>query len=362
MKMKAAIYHGARDVRIEEVERPTAADGVDGHGVVLKMKACGICCHKDLYRYQNTQSPPGNLGIALGDQYVGEVVEVGPKITKIKVGDRMYGYNCMPCFECEACRAEDYGHCVNRLSGGTGNFINGGQAEYILWPYITEESDIVYKLPDDISYRDGALSEPLMLGIGVGSKAKAGDVAVLLGLDMTNLCTIVRLKEIGVSKIIVGEIGQKRLDAAKELGADVAIDYLEEDFVRAVMKETDAEGANFVMVTDAKPILVQYSMSVVRLEGAIWLATEWLPPFEYRPVPRHIPHTMYQRVHYSIRCPWGTLGYPGRPRFDKGMEYIRSGNITAEKHVTHVFPLDKITEAYEMALDPRQSIKVMVEP
>jgi threonine dehydrogenase-like Zn-dependent dehydrogenase len=116
------------------------------------------------------------------------------------------------------------------------------------------------------------------------------------------------------------------------------------------------------MVTDAKPILVQYSMSVVRLEGAIWLATEWLPPFEYRPVPRHIPHPMYQRVHYSIRCPWGTLGYPGRPRFDKGMEYIRSGNITAEKHVTHVFPLDKITEAYEMALDPRQSIKVMVEP
>jgi threonine dehydrogenase-like Zn-dependent dehydrogenase len=63
-----------------------------------------------------------------------------------------------------------------------------------------------------------------------------------------------------------------------------------------------------------------------------------------------------------LRCPWGTLGYPGKPRFDKGMEYIRSGKITAEKHVTHVFPLDRITEAYEMALDPRQSIKVMVEP
>jgi threonine dehydrogenase-like Zn-dependent dehydrogenase len=221
---------------------------------------------------------------------------------------------------------------------------------------------MVYKLPDDVSYRDGALSEPLTLGIGVANKAKAGDVVVLLGLDMTNLCAIARLKEIGAAKIIAGEIGQKRLKAAKELGADVVVDYLDEDLVRVVMKETDAAGANTVIVTDAKPILVQYAMSVVRLEGAIWTAIEWLPPFEYRPIPRHIPHLMYQRVHYSMRCPWGTLGYPGTDRFKKGMEYIRSGKITAEKYVSHVFPLDKIKEAYETALNPRESIKVMVEP
>jgi threonine dehydrogenase-like Zn-dependent dehydrogenase len=360
MKMKAAIYYGARDIRVEEIERPRAEDGVDGRGLVLKVKDCGICGHKDLYRYQHTQNPPGNIGIALGDQYVGEVVEIGPKVTGIKVGDRMYGYTCQPCFECEPCRARDYAHCVNRLSGGTGNFINGGQAEYILWPYVTEE--MVHKLPDDISYRDGALSEPLMLGIGVANKARAGDVAVLLGLDMTNLCALARLKEIGAAKIIASDIGQKRLKAARELGADVVVDFLEDDLVKVVMKETAAMGANTVIVTDAKPILIQYAMSVVGLDGAIWTAIEWLPPFEYRPIPRHIPHTMYQRVHYTIRCPWGTLGYPGQLRFDKGMEYIRSGKITAKKHVTHVFPLDKIKEAYETALNPHESIKVMVEP
>jgi threonine dehydrogenase-like Zn-dependent dehydrogenase len=359
MKMKAAIYYGARDVRIEEIERPRAEEGIDGHGLVLKIGACGICNHKDIYRYQITKSPPCATGIALGHEYSGEVVEIGPKVTGIKIGDRVQGYAMRPCLECEVCKAGNYGKCTNLLSGAGGNFRNGGMAEYVLFSYTT--ADRLMKLPDNMNYRNGALFEVLTLGIGLASKAKADDVVVLIGMDMTGLSTVLSLKEIGAAKIIASDISKKRLKAAKELGADIVVDELNEDLVKVVMKETGAEGANVVIVTEPRPINFRQAIDVVGLEGTIWLATEWDVPFAIQPIQEQpeTPH-MYRRTQFTIRCPWGTLGL-GKPRLQKAIEYIQSGKITAEKYAT-VFPLEKIKEAFELAINPHKSIKVIVEP
>jgi threonine dehydrogenase-like Zn-dependent dehydrogenase len=359
MKMKAAIYYGAYDVRFEEIERPRAEDGIDGHGVVVKIGACGICNHKDIYRYQMTQSPPCATGIALGHEYSGEVVEIGPKTTGIKIGDRVQGYAMRPCLKCEACKAGKYAQCTNLLSGAGGGFVNGGMAEYVLFPYTTVNT--FTQLPDNMSYHNGALFEVIMLGVGLGNKAKPGDTAVIMGADMTGLSTVARLREIGAGKIIVCDISKKRLAAAKSLGADIIVNELEEDFSRVVIKETKGEGAREVFVIEPRPFNFREAIDAVKLEGEIWLATEWDVPFTLNPVTDTSGKTgMHRRTQFTIRCPWGTLGL-NKPRIQKSIEYIQSGKVTAEKYAT-VFPLEKIKEAFELAINPHESIKVIVEP
>jgi len=359
MKMKAAIYYGAGDVRIEDIQCPTAEDGIDGLGVVVKIGACGICNHKDIYRYQMTQSPPCAIGIALGHEYSGEVVEIGPNVTGVKVGDRVMGYAMRPCLECEACKAKEYARCPNLLSGAGGGFTNGGMAEYILFPYSTPYT--FTKLPDTMSYRNGALFEVIILGIGMANKAKAGDTVVIIGADMTGLSTIAILKEIGAAKIIVSDVSKKRLEAAKALGADVVVNDFDEDLSRVVMKETKGEGANVVIVIEPRPINFRQAIDVVRLEGAIWLATEWDIPFALQPNQEQPEQAgMHRRIQFTVRCPWGTLGL-NKPRLQKSIELIEAGTISAEKYAT-VFPLEKVTEAFELAVNPHESIKVILEP
>lgn len=359
MKMKAAIYHGAGDVRIEEIDRPTAEDGLDGLGVVVKIGACGICNHKDIYRYKKTQSPPCAIGIALGHEYSGEVVEVGPNVTSVKVGDRVMGYAMRPCLECEACKAKEYAKCPNLLSGAGGGFTNGGMAEYILFPYSTPYT--FTQLPDTMSYRNGALFEVIILGIGMAHKAKPGDTVVIIGADMTGLSTVAILKEIGAGKIIVSDYSKKRLEAAKELGADVIINEFEEDLSKVVMKETNAEGANVVIQIEPRPMSFRQAIDSVGLEGDIWIATEWDLPFALEPVQEQPEKAgMHRRLQFTIRCPWGTLGL-NKPRIQKAIELIEANKISAEKHAT-VLPLEKISEAFKLAINPHESIKVIVEP
>ena len=357
--MKAAIYHGARDVRIEDIQRPTADDGIDGLGVVVKIGACGICNHKDIYRYQMTQSPPCALGIALGHEYSGEVVEVGSNVTWVKVGDRVMGYAMRPCLECEACKKKEYAKCPNLLSGAGGGFTNGGMAEYILFPYSTPYTFTI--LPDTMSYQNGALFEVIILGIGMAQKTKPGDVVLIIGADMTGLSTIAVLKEIGASKIIVSDTSKKRLAAAKEAGADVLVDDLNEDLTKVVMKETGGEGANVVILIEPRPICLRQAIDAVRLEGDIWIATEWDLPFLLEPnQERQDKPGLHRRLQFTVRCPWVTLG-ANKPRIQKAIEMIEAGTISAEKHGT-IFPLEKITEAFETAINPHESIKVIIEP
>ena len=369
MSMKAAIYYGPHDIRIEEIKRPKA----NPEGVVVKIKACGVCNIMDSLFWEAWQPGRTGVGLARGHEWSGEIIDVGSEVTGFKLGDQIYQNPVYrPCNECESCRVKDYWRCINWQQGITDLAINGAFAEYLWIPFVTNESAV--KIPESMNYHDLALMEPLYLAVGIAKKAKPSDTVVVLGQDFVGLATTVLLKERGTAKIITTDISQKRLEASREIGPNLVIDALSEDVVQAVMKETMGQGADVVIVTDPAPVTLLHAIGSVRRGGVVWQATMYGVPVVLNPsvAPSqrqwvgpggayNEPAITFDRNLLSMQTAWGSLG-PRLPRWLEAVELIKSGKITAEKYVTHVFPLNEIEEAFKVANNRHESIKVIVEP
>ncbi len=359
--MKGAVYHGPYDIRIEDRPKPVA--GRDG--VVLKVKACGICPIIDLNMWQNMASH--EVGRIIGHEVSGEVVEVGSNVTLVKEGDRIYTFDpYVPCYKCPQCLQGDYWRCENWGQGMGKN--NGAFAEYLWIPFITPDSHI--KFPKTMSFRDLALIEPVHLSIGLAKKVKPGDTVVIIGQHIVGLALTAQLKKLGVAgKIITSAISKIHCHASAEVGSDMVINGVEEDLVRAVMKETKGVGADTVFVCDARPISFVQGFSCARDAGKVWQGTRSLLPME----PHLAAHWVGPGAATTPKAPtfdtgviyfetaWGTLG-PRMPMWQGALELIQAGTITADKYVTHVFPLEKIIEAFETAMDFHKAIEVQIEP
>jgi threonine dehydrogenase-like Zn-dependent dehydrogenase len=182
------------------------------------------------------------------------------------------------------------------------------------------------------------------------------------------------LKEKGLAKkVIVSDVSKKRLEASRELGADVVVDETKQDLYEVVMKETADEmpdklqggGGDVVIETSGRSANFQMSIDVAKPRGQIWLATFYDEgPFMFDPsLQRHgRPRSnIIQKGSAPMQCTWGSLG-PWIPRLEESIKLLQSGKFTAEKYVTHVFPLEKTMEAFEAAINPHESIKVVIEP
>jgi L-iditol 2-dehydrogenase len=356
MKMKAAIYYGPGDIKVEEIERPEAGD----EGMVMRVEACGVCNFIDIPRYKRKQGDHAT-GIALGHEFAGEVVQIGSRVTAAKLGDRITGLSYRPCHRCKSCLAGDYAHCSNFAQGTAGSWINGGFAEYLWFPFVSEDN--IIKLPDSMSYRDAAFIEPVTVGVGLAGKAKDGDVVVYLGQELMGLATVAHLKARG-AKVIVGDISAKRLQKAQEVGADIVVNESHEDIYKVVMDITSGVGADVVIETAGRPETFLESIDLVRQHGTIWIAAVYDGPFMFDPSLQRLDRprsNLTQKNGISIRNPWLTLE-DRTTRRKQAIELISSGKITAAKYADHIYPLDKTKEAFEAAMDPNEAIKVIVEP
>ena len=360
--MKSAIYYGPGELRIEERPRPVAGK----HGVVVRVKACGICAIIDLNGWQNMQSM--NVGKAPGHEWIGEVVEVGTDVAHlVKEGDTLYTFDpFVPCYHCAQCLQGDYWRCENWGQGMGKN--NGAFSEYMWIPFITPESHI--KPPKSVSYRDAALIEPLHLSIGLAKKVKPGETVVIIGQHIVGLGLTAQLKKLGVAgKIITSAISKLHCDASEEAGADIVINGVEKDLVREVMKETKGRGADIVFICDARPISIMQGLACARDSGKTLIANRSLMPFDPHAAAHWVGPDAATREKASIFDPsivffesaWGTLG-ARVPLWQGALDLIMEGRITAKKHVTQVFPLEKINEAFKVAMDFHESIEVQIEP
>jgi L-iditol 2-dehydrogenase len=314
-----------------------------------------------------------SVGKARGHEWSAEITEVGANVTDFAVGDRVYMEPVFrPCYTCEACLQKDYWRCANPMGiGGTG-VLDGGFAEYMWLPFVTKGS--VIKLPQTLSFRDLALVEPLGLSVGMASKAKPDQVIVVLGQHLVGLgITAYLKKKMGVTKIITSAVSKKHLKASKEVGADIALDAINDDIVKVVMQETSGKGADQVMLTDPRPAALLQAIGAVRRTGVVWLTHYGFPirlGGSLGVTPRYsigldwhgpvVPPVSFDPGLLYMRSAWGTLG-ERVPRFQAAIELMESGVITAEKYVTHIFPLDKTKEAFDKAMDFNECIEVIVE-
>lgn len=251
--------------------------------------------------------------------------------------------------------------------------IHGGFAEYVWIPVVTNES--AAKMPDTLSWRDLSMIEPLYLAIGLSRKARSGEVAFVIGMELMGLGTVAKLKERDV-KVIVSDVSKRRLKAAGELGADVVVDSINEDAVQVVMKETKGHGADVAIVIDTRPNALMQAIGAVRRAGQIWLAGYYYSPFKVNPAIGPSEGSMttwigpgagytepsigFDPALMHMQIAWGTLG-PRVQRWLEAAELLESGKVTAEKHVTSVFPLEKTKEAFDLTAESHDEIKVVVE-
>ena len=336
--MKAAILHGPRDFRVENVSDPK----LQPDGIIIRVKACGIC-GSELHCYEwglpsEAEQIPRIQAVSIsmfGHEWSGEVVEVGANVTHIKPGGRVIGF-------------------------GYGAF-----AEYVS---IIARS--VMPLPDDMSYEVGATVEPTGIGMNIVMKAEpvAEDTVVVFGAGTIGQCTWQIFKAMGVSKVIVTEVAKKRLEVAKALGADMVINAAEEDVVEKVHEATSGMGADIVAICCTSPVAFQQAFDVVRGGGLYQMQIMGNPTatdpfsdggkivmvagpgqFEWR-----FSDVVIQKSLRLIGC-WGG-------RMKGVLDLLRAGKVNTKSLITHEFPLDKINEAFETQLKREEAVKVLVKP
>jgi L-iditol 2-dehydrogenase len=205
--------------------------------------------------------------MVLGHEPGGMVVEVGKDVSGLKAGDRVAVEPGIPCWKCEFCKSGRYNLCPDVWFYASLPVVEGAFVEYIAHP-----ANLCYKLPDNVSTLEGALMEPLSVGFhaAMQSGARVGSTAVILGAGCIGLVTMMALKSMGVSELIVVDLMQNRLDRAKELGATKTINARECDSIQAVLDYTGG-GAGFVFETAGSETTILQAGKMVKRGGTITL-------------------------------------------------------------------------------------------
>jgi len=339
--MKAAVFHGPNDTRVEEIDRPRLTE----NGVIIKVRACGIC-GSDLHFYKlgGKRMHPGTV---MGHEFSGEVVEVGGSVKDISKGDRVAAICFQPCFNCAACRSGLYEMCANQLSGGID--IPGAYAEYVSVP-LAVTGRTIFKLSANTTWEEGALIEPFGVGYLGASRANPAksDVTAIFGAGIIGLACLVAFRARGVSRIIVSEMSGTRLKLAGDLGAGILINAAQEDVAGRIAEVTGGAGLDIAVECTGirKPFFT--ALKTLRVNGLLLQVGVFTQAFEFNPV--------------TITDKCITInGYNGGD-FAASAAAINAHGIDFSKLVSHTFPLDRINDAFAMQFNADKSVKVVVKP
>lgn len=257
MKALVKTEPGFGYLEVCNVEEPSA--GVDQ--VKIEVKYSGVC-GSDIHMYE------GNYGVktpvTLGHEFAGEVVEVGEGVNDFKVGDRVTSETTFyVCGECKYCQSKDYNLCNHRI--GLGSKQDGSFTKYLI-----ARKESVHHLPEHVDYESASMTEPLACTYHAASKAEIneGDVVVVLGPGPIGLLQAQVAKTYGATVIITGLTNDKvRLDKAKEIGIDYAVNIQEQDVKAVVNSITDGYGADVVFECSGAVPAVQMGLDVLRKKG-----------------------------------------------------------------------------------------------
>jgi (R,R)-butanediol dehydrogenase/meso-butanediol dehydrogenase/diacetyl reductase len=352
--MKAALWYGKHDVRVEQVEEPKVAPG----SVKVKVKWCGIC-GSDLHEYLNGPifipvGKPHPLSgkaapVILGHEFSGEVVELGAGAAKLKVGDRVVVEPIVACGTCPACREGKYNLCSSLgFHGlcGTG----GGFAEYTVFP-----EKYVHKIPDSVSYEKAALVEPLTVALHSVRKAgfKLGDTALVLGSGPIGLATIECLKAAGAGLIVALQRKSVRQEYARRSGADYVLDPNEVDVAAEIKKLTGGLGVDAAFETTGAKLGFDVGIASIKYEGILVVTSIWEGETSFNP----------NSLVFSEKRVVGSIVY--HDEFPATIAKLADGAIKAEGYVTARIGLDDIVEKGFGALtgpEKKSHVKILVTP
>ena len=350
--MKAAVFHGERDLRLEDVPEQEIRPA----SVRVEVDWCGIC-GSDLHEYLAgpiLAPAPGHphpishdeVPITFGHEFAGEIVEVGDG-ADFNVGDRVAIEPVYRCGECAACRSGAPNLCSKLgfygLSGG-----GGGLSERAVVP-----DYMVHRLPDGLSFEQGALVEPMAVGLRAVRRSgiSEGQSALVFGAGPIGAVTVQCLKAAGASMIAVAEVAEARKEKAREIGAHAVIDPAEEDVTERIGELTGGAGADVCFDAAGIEETFQTAMASARKGGTVVNIAIWEGDIRIHP---NVMVLGELNIH-------GTIAYTPQD-FADTIAMIRDGKIQTEGIITERIPLSDVVRGgfEELVAHKDRHVKILV--
>lgn len=342
--MKALIYYGPGDVRLEERDIPVPAHDE----VLIKVKAVSVC-GSDLGAYKlhdisDRWSPP----IVLGHEFAGEIADLGKGVYEFNIGQAVTVNPILYCGKCYYCQHGFINLCPHRHSLGTS--IGGIRHDGAMQEFIAVRKSAVFPLLPGVSFTQGALVEPLAVSL---SAARLGvnivsERVVLIGAGPIGLMILKFLKSEFNSQVYVSDIVLNRLELAKQLGADAIIDGCE-DVVSVVKALTEGVGADRVIVAAGVPGILEPSMQMVRNGGKIILVALMHQKVEIDPLP-------------IVARQLSILGsYMFTTEFQDVIQRLADKKINVDNLITSIHPLSEGAEIFrELSKADCKDVKIIL--
>ncbi len=345
-KMKALVYHGPENISLDEVPIPQILENDD---VIIRVTTTTIC-GTDIHIWHGGM-PDIKGPRVLGHEFCGEVVEAGPTVRNVKIGDRCAVSCITQCGECFYCRQGIYSHCT---TGGwlLGDTIDGCQAEYVRVPHANLACHII---PEGLSDEDVLfVGDILSTGYFGAEKAgiQPGETVLVSGCGAVGICSMACAKLWGPSRVIAVDITQERLDFALKNGyADVGLNPKTCDLAEEVKKLTHGRGADRCIEAVGVAPTFQMALDNVRPGGGICVTGVFEKPFEL---------AMNELWTKNISI---TMGLVDANHISALIDLIAAGRIDVKPLITHRAPLNDIVKGYDFCGNKKDGcIKWVVTP
>jgi L-iditol 2-dehydrogenase len=350
--MKAAVMYGIGDVRLET--RPQPKPGP--HEVVVQIRRVGVCA-SDIHYFTH-----GRIGdfvvrepMILGHESAGVVLEVGSAVKRFKPGDRVTIEPGHTCRQCHYCKAGRYNLCADVTFLATPP-VDGAFCEVIVWP-----EDFLFFLPDEMSFEEGAMMEPLSVGLWAVKRGdvRPGYMVAILGAGAIGLVTLQAAKIAGATTLIAVDLSPYRLKHAKRLGATHVINAKDEDPLERIREITSSiigftlerSGVDVSFETAGVLATTRAAMASARPGGVAILVG--LPPDPT--VELDIVSAASREV--DIR---GQFRYANC--YPTAIALTAGGRVDVKSLVTHHFPLSETPNALRFADEAKsEALKVIVD-
>jgi L-iditol 2-dehydrogenase len=339
--MRAAIYHGAGDVRVEEYPMP---DPPAAGELLVRVRACGVCGSDVTDWYMTPRAPT-----VLGHEPAGDVVAVGAGVTTFAEGDRVAIHHHVPCMVCDVCRR---GHYTNCPTFKRTRLFPAGMAEYVRIPAEIVERDIL-KLSDDQPYEVGALVEPVGCCVRALDRAniQRGDTVLIIGAGFNGIVMALLAPHWGAARVAVLDRLPIRIQRAESLGL-TCFNVDDVDLHEQVKAWSGGKGPHAVLVTPSAQPAMDLGFALAAPGATVLLYAPWQPDKTWA-------LNMNKLLFGEITVTGTYSASPHDTR--RALALMTEGQLDPNVLITHRFPLAEADKAWHLTKAAGDSLKVIVE-
>jgi L-iditol 2-dehydrogenase len=345
--MRAVVFHGQEDVRVERIPVPPCG----AEELRVRVEACAIC-GSDLKTY-HSGNPRMKPPMTIGHEFTGVVETVGASVRGFTPGERIVMATSIACGECAYCRKGWTNLCVSLTPMGFS--YPGGMAEYVVVPPLGVRNGHVVKVPPGLEPRHACLAEPVSCAVNAAEilAIGPGDTVVVIGAGPLGIMNLFVARELGAARTILAQRAGRRLELARQFDCDRLVDMTGEDLGEVVREETGGLGADVVIVAAPAADVQAQAVNLVRKRGRVSL-------FASLPVGRNILEVDSRKIHYGELAIYGASDSTAR-HVARALEILQKASFPRKALASHVLPFEDFHRAIEI-MSAREGMRVVLTP